>query len=254
MKLIHRDFHSGNILQDISIDGTIKTFVADLGLCRPVNRTLKSISEERDVYGVLSYIAPEILRRTHDYSEASDIYGFGMLMWEVLHDKPPFHNVPHDVLLALDICKGVRPKMERRAPKWYINLMINCWDSDPSKRPEILEIRKTIQSRYCDALDRDLAAEYLLTGNINNGFSQTSHPEAIFASRLLNFSNLPDSGEVLDISEYSSYFCDDEQQVEDETNKEVDYITRAFDESLSFVEFLSGKLKKAFGPSVTEQK
>ncbi|CAG8509326.1 17735_t:CDS:2 [Funneliformis caledonium] len=82
------------------------------------------------------------------------------------------------------------------------------------------------------ALDRDLAAEHLSTGNIDSGFSQTSHPEAIFASRLLNFSNLPDSGDVLDISEYSIYFCDGEQ-VEDEANKENDYITRAYDDSLS---------------------
>ncbi|CAG8537166.1 9312_t:CDS:2 [Funneliformis mosseae] len=83
-----------------------------------------------------------------------------------------------------------------------------------------------------DKRDRDLAAEHLSTGNIDSGFSQTSHPEAIFASRLLNFSNLPDSGDVLDISEYSIYFCDGEQ-VEDEAIKENDYITRAYDDSPS---------------------
>src|SRR5436305_10501991 len=92
MKLLHRDLHSGNILQHTLSDGTMRTFVTDLGLCRPVNKTL---TEERDVYGVMPYIAPEILRRTHDYSEASDIYSFGIIMLEILHGECPFKAISH---------------------------------------------------------------------------------------------------------------------------------------------------------------
>ncbi|CAG8611928.1 13390_t:CDS:2 [Acaulospora morrowiae] len=40
--LIHRDFHSGNILQHTFNDGTVKTFITDLGLCRPVNKFVAS--------------------------------------------------------------------------------------------------------------------------------------------------------------------------------------------------------------------
>ncbi|RIA81979.1 kinase-like domain-containing protein [Glomus cerebriforme] len=246
MKLIHRDFHSGNILHTKLSDGTIRTFVTDLGLCRPVNQTLKNISEKRDVYGVMPYIAPEILRRTHDYSVSSDIYSFGMIMWEILHGKPPFNDVPHDVYLAIRICEGLRPKIEKKGvPKWYISLMIKCWDKDPLKRPDTFEVRKIIansylKERHCDDVN---------TTNIPHQVRKvkrlsriSSHPQAVFTSRLLNYSNLPQPRDVPDISEYSSCFSSncEEQDVEDnkikkiEESEEFKYVTRAFDETLSF--------------------
>src|SRR5438045_2698350 len=51
--LIHRDFHSGNILHFNNYFACI----TDLGLCKPANE-----KSEKNVYGVLPYIAPEVLR------------------------------------------------------------------------------------------------------------------------------------------------------------------------------------------------
>jgi len=65
--LIHRDFHSGNILK-----GTL-WHITDLGLCRPANETDKG-----KVYGVLPYVAPEVLCGK-PYSQTSDIYSFGII-------------------------------------------------------------------------------------------------------------------------------------------------------------------------------
>ncbi|GES84076.1 kinase-like domain-containing protein [Rhizophagus clarus] len=201
MKLIHRDFHSGNILQNISqTDGTIKTFITDLGLCRPIDQTLKNISKKRDVYGVLPYVAPEILRRTQDYSKTSDIYSFGIIMWEILHGKPPFYNISHDVNLAIEICQGLRPKIEKkRVPKWYIGLMIECWNKDPLKRPDILEVRKIIANKYLNEKHGTMNLPYKVR-KVKRLSQITSHPEAVFTSRLLNYSNLPQPLDAPDIS------------------------------------------------------
>ncbi|GBC05701.1 hypothetical protein RclHR1_06390001 [Rhizophagus clarus] len=49
---IHKNFHPGNIL---SSDGT-EFYISDLGLCRPANEQNKE-----KIYGVLPYIAPEVL-------------------------------------------------------------------------------------------------------------------------------------------------------------------------------------------------
>src|SRR5438034_950990 len=70
---IHKDLHSGNILFK-----NYMAFISDLGMCRLVNYT-----EEKDgVYGILPYIAPEILRG-HKYTKESDIYSFGIIMNEM---------------------------------------------------------------------------------------------------------------------------------------------------------------------------
>ncbi|RIA90835.1 hypothetical protein C1645_822835 [Glomus cerebriforme] len=53
---IHKDFHSGNILINQN------PFISDLGMCQPANNE-QSVKKE-GAYGVLPYMAPEVLRST----------------------------------------------------------------------------------------------------------------------------------------------------------------------------------------------
>ncbi|POG80537.1 kinase-like domain-containing protein, partial [Rhizophagus irregularis DAOM 181602=DAOM 197198] len=73
--LTHGDLHDGNILMS---DNHNELFIIDLGLCKPVNDSQDS---DNEIYGVLPYMAPEILRY-NPYTPASDIYSFSMIMWE----------------------------------------------------------------------------------------------------------------------------------------------------------------------------
>src|SRR6266536_3255506 len=95
-KMVHRDFHTGNILFNC---------IADMGLCGKVGEV-----DETKIYGVLPYVAPEVLRRK-PYTQAADIYSFGMVMYFTATGKQPFSNCAHDHYLALNICNGIRPEM-----------------------------------------------------------------------------------------------------------------------------------------------
>lgn len=99
--LVHRDFHPGNILSA----GTVFC-ITDLGLCRPANET-----DEKKVYGVMPYLAPEILNGM-SYTQASDIYSFGMVAYEVLTGLPPYYEHERDSALAPSICGGLRPNLD----------------------------------------------------------------------------------------------------------------------------------------------
>ncbi len=120
---IHRDLHSGNVLFYEDYD------VSDLGFCGPADKPLGSI------YGNLPYIAPEVISGK-GYSFASDIYSIGMLMWEISSGQPPFAGFDHDYDLAMKIINGMRPKIVWGVPLEYEKLMEQCWDSNPSKRPD----------------------------------------------------------------------------------------------------------------------
>jgi serine/threonine protein kinase len=131
LNLIHGDFHSGNILNichGISV-------ISDLGLCRPVNQS----SANDEIYGVLPYIAPEVLRG-NPYTKAADIYSLGIIMWEMTSGVQTFHNISHDFQLALNICKGFRPEIIQGTIREYAELMIRCWDNNPNKRPTAKEL------------------------------------------------------------------------------------------------------------------
>ncbi|CAI2188271.1 262_t:CDS:2, partial [Funneliformis geosporum] len=103
--------------------------------------------DDNKCYGMIPYIAPEIFQgqKYEKYTKASDIYSFGMIMWEIIAGRRPFWNFQDsDTDLIIQICDGFRPPIITNAPKGYIELMQNCWDSNPNKRPNIDEICKLI--------------------------------------------------------------------------------------------------------------
>ena len=88
--LVHHDLHDGNILlgEYVFFYNATSTTISDLGLCKPISYYS---SNRNEIYGVLPYIAPEVLRR-NPYTPASDIYSFSMIMWEFKSGVPPFDD------------------------------------------------------------------------------------------------------------------------------------------------------------------
>ncbi|CAB5362269.1 unnamed protein product [Rhizophagus irregularis] len=136
--LVHCDLHDGNIL----MSDNYEAYIIDLGLCKPINDSLQAENETN--YGVLPYMAPEILRND-PYTSARDIYSFSMIMWEFTSGVPPFSNKVYDnCQLILDICNGERPEIIKGTPKCYIDLMKKCWDGKPENRPTIVSLEHII--------------------------------------------------------------------------------------------------------------
>ncbi|CAB5388867.1 unnamed protein product [Rhizophagus irregularis] len=57
-EFIHRDFHSGNILSNLSNGKRQQWQIGDLGLSQPVNNA----QSNNEIYGVIPYVAPEIFK------------------------------------------------------------------------------------------------------------------------------------------------------------------------------------------------
>src|SRR5207248_6255944 len=103
-------------------------------------------SDQTKIYGVMPYVAPEVLRGK-PYTQAADIYSFGMVMYFIATGRQPFANCAYDQDLTLSICNGIRPEInEKEAPKCYIDLMKKCWDPNPDNRPNAEEIGDKIES------------------------------------------------------------------------------------------------------------
>ena len=106
------------------------------------------VNDIKDIVGVMPYLAPELLSGHGSYSQASDIYAFGMIMWEISSHEKPFLEFVHDKLLALRIFRGLRPTITDDTPPFYRDLMQKCWHSDPTQRPTAQEIFELIQNWY----------------------------------------------------------------------------------------------------------
>ena len=54
-KMVHHDFHIGNIL--LRHDNDYDSYISDMGLCREVDNV-----DSTKIYGIMPYVAPEVLR------------------------------------------------------------------------------------------------------------------------------------------------------------------------------------------------
>ncbi|KLL02911.1 MAG: hypothetical protein MRECE_38c025, partial [Mycoplasmataceae bacterium CE_OT135] len=135
--LVHRDFHSGNILKGIEKTSCL---ITDLGLCKPANETKK----EDKIFGVMPYVAPEVLN-SKPYTQASDIYSFGIVAYEIFSGLPPYYNREHGLSLGLDICKGLRPQFQIKIPLLLENLIKRCWDNNQQNRPTANKLERILR-------------------------------------------------------------------------------------------------------------
>jgi len=104
--------------------------------------------------GVMPYVAPELFNGG-TYSKATDVYAFGMLMWEISSQERPFHDIVHDQQLALCIFHGLRPTITNDMPEFYQDLMQKCWNADPAQRPTAQEISE-LTTTWGSDLTRDI--------------------------------------------------------------------------------------------------
>jgi serine/threonine protein kinase len=179
---IHRDLHSGNILLCLICEDFN---ISDLGFCGPADKPLKSI------YGNLSYIAPEVIFGK-EQTFKSDIYSIAMLMWEISSGQPPFIIYEHDYDLAMNIVNGMRPKIVPGTPSEYENLMKQCWDADPLKRPDIDTLWKKINE--INLLYQKKPNESLSQPEENHSLeiNNCSSSNKLFTSKFHRFDNLPE--------------------------------------------------------------
>ncbi|RIB05818.1 kinase-like domain-containing protein [Gigaspora rosea] len=127
--IIHRDLHSKNILVS---NGHMK--IADFGLAvrhGELLRNLRPIS-----YGMLGYIEPKCFADTsYKCDKKSDIYSFGMILWEISSGKLPFDSYPKEKI-AIFVCSGRREAPVEGTPFQYKKLYERCWDEVPENRPD----------------------------------------------------------------------------------------------------------------------
>ncbi|EXX51332.1 Cdc15p [Rhizophagus irregularis DAOM 197198w] len=180
---VHRDLHSGNILY-FQINNN--WCISDLGFCGPADKPSKSI------YGNLPYIAPEVIVG-REYTFASDIYSIAMLMWEISSGQPPFINYEHENDIVMNIINGIRPKIVPGTPLEYKNLMVQCWDADPLKRPDVNVLNKKMQkiNLYYQNMPDELFQSEINNLEMNK-VEENYASSRLFTSKIHNFENLPE--------------------------------------------------------------
>lgn len=132
--IIHGDLKTSNVLLSGSLH-EYKGFsakVADFGLSRQLGINASHVKTRTT--GTVTHMPPELFKEER-LTTASDVYSFGIVMWELVSGEAPLEGVPHYVVMKKVLLDNWRPTFPSNTPESYKILAEQCWASLPSERP-----------------------------------------------------------------------------------------------------------------------
>jgi len=130
--ILHRDIKPGNIL----LDQKGEPHLTDFGLARLVESE-STVTRTMEVLGTPSYMAPEqAVGNNAAVSSATDVYGLGAVLYQLLTGQPPFAGgtTYETIKLLLDTepkkPRLLNPKIDRDLS----TVCLKCLEKDPKRR------------------------------------------------------------------------------------------------------------------------
>ncbi|MFV9673959.1 MAG: protein kinase domain-containing protein [Anaerolineales bacterium] len=134
--VLHRDVKPSNVL--LSLDGSI--YLADFGLARMAQAGASTLSKDV-MLGTPQYISPEQGQGVRDLDQGTDIYSFGVLLYEMVVGRVPFNadtpfSIIHDhIYTPLPLPSTVNPNV----PEVVERVLLKSLAKDRKDRFETVE-------------------------------------------------------------------------------------------------------------------
>ncbi|CAH1272718.1 FGFR2 [Branchiostoma lanceolatum] len=143
MKLVHRDIAARNIL--ICGKGTAK--IADFGLARD----MYALGYHRQDGGTdllpLKWMAPEGLKNEARFTHKSDVWSFGVLLWEVAQlGRTPYPGMEGADRIYDALQNHFRLPRPQLCTEERYQLMLRCWKFNEKTRPDATTVRQQLEA------------------------------------------------------------------------------------------------------------
>eukprot|EP00753_Platysulcus_tardus_P013488 PLAT3688.1.p1 GENE.PLAT3688.1~~PLAT3688.1.p1 ORF type:complete len:671 (+),score=253.23 PLAT3688.1:3-2015(+) len=148
--VVHRDVKPSNVLHNSSLQ-LFK--IADFGMARLMEEHSKHLTSTAVVGGTPTYMAPEQISHKH-YTQSVDVWAYGIVLWQLLNRRDPYDGQrPFDILLHVSSGK-LRPERPAAGawPDGMEELVFDCLNSEPSRRPTFPELQARWDGIYPDEM------------------------------------------------------------------------------------------------------
>ena len=130
--ILHRDIKPGNIL----LDAKGEPHLTDFGLARLIESE-SSVTQTLDVLGTPSYMAPEqAVGNNAAVSSATDVYGLGAVLYQLLTGHPPFAGgTTYETIKLLEDTEPRPPRLlNPKVDRDLSTICLKCLEKDPKRR------------------------------------------------------------------------------------------------------------------------
>ncbi|KAG8862457.1 hypothetical protein FRB96_001528 [Tulasnella sp. 330] len=144
--IVHGDLKAKNVLLNVDLS----PLLCDFGLTKVLDGEYSATSSAMKGAGTTRWMGPELLLHDGVKTRMSDIYAFGMSIFEILTGKVPFWDL-NDYHLLSALGKGLRPNPSpsSRLTQDFTSLWelaSRCWGNDPYLRPSADEVMQSLGS------------------------------------------------------------------------------------------------------------
>ena len=140
--IIHRNLNPASIL----VDSSFLPKLSDFGLCTHllIMSSMTFQSTNKIAYSP-TYSAPEVLN-SEEASKSSDVYSFGMVVYEIISREKPFNNLNNFSEIYQEVVINQKlPVLSFEIPESYRKLIEICLSPNKEERPrfdQIIDILK----------------------------------------------------------------------------------------------------------------
>lgn len=147
--ILHRDIKPSNVL--IGVDGQM--YLADFGLARIAQAAESTLSSDM-IMGTPQYISPEQAMGEKNLDEGTDIYSFGVMLYEMVVGQVPFNadtpfSIIHDHIYSpLPMPRAINPKVPESVQRVLLKVLAK---ERKDRYPDIDALVKAFKDAWIEA-------------------------------------------------------------------------------------------------------
>ena len=152
-QIIHNDLKSLNILltddiRENSENNNVTIKINDFGLSKIIDKDKIEWESPQEIVGSVQWMAPEVIQNNFTNNAKVDVYSFGIIIWEVCTRIQPYKDMSILQIINFVCSEEGRPDCNllplEQMPKGLLELMKNCWNTDPNLRPDFSSVLFTL--------------------------------------------------------------------------------------------------------------
>jgi len=139
--IVHGNLNSGNILLTQDLRAKVSSFVLPITLSLETE-TSAPTHNQRKFLSPAAWMAPEQFKSHQHITASTDVYSFGMILWELASRKVPFSAVKgNERLIKTRLLSGKKPPIPKDCPKQFRKAISSCW-KPTDQRPSMTKLAR----------------------------------------------------------------------------------------------------------------